>query len=671
MKRKMVYIGLSYIFGLFFASFFNFKGQILIISGIILAFVFICYILRMKAVHFIICAVVFISGFEIYNLYNTRVYRNIVNYNGQDVFYSGTVSDIKNYSNDKSLYKLSGKINSHTKADIIYYGDTLDCSYQDRLEFSCVMSQFENTFLFAQKDYYESSGFFLQTDKANDITIKENHGFSLRRTILDYRDKINNKISCILPDENGAVVTAMLFGDKSGLGNDVKTSLYRCGIGHAMAVSGMHLVLVTSVIAALIKKIRISGCCKFILIEISIILFVIFTGMSISVIRAAIMLTLIYGAAIFNRQTDTLNSLCIAFFVLTLPAPYLIKNSSFILSVAGTFGIGVFAPFVTKDMEEDTFLRRLKKKLAIMLCVSVAVFPLSVAYFDETSLIAPLSNILVIPVCVFVLFCGFAVAITGGTEIIAYPALMAGGLGSRFILKISEYVSSVPFTHIPLGFSYLPVIVILLSAFVVFTSLKFKKGNYTAMSILISCVVLCISSFVYRYLNRDIISVYRTGTQKAASVIIEHNGNSDIIDLTGGGKSAEYTSKILNRYGIHDINSITFIKNQYQSMSEYNMQLSFNNIKHVYVPYNTYIYDNLKVCGCIPEFTYTENLQYKYNDYSVVFENDGSVTIIYGKSQIKCSVDQITFSGCENIYTDTNTAVIADSRGNADIYSLE
>ena len=671
MKRKMVYIGLSYILGLFFASFFNFKGQILIISGIILAFAAACYILRMKAVHFIICAVVFISGFEIYYIYNKQIYGNIIKYNGQNVFYSGTVSDIKNYSNDKSVYKLSGKINSNTKADIIYYGDTLDCSYQDRLEFSCVMSQFENTFLFAQKEYYESSGFFLQTEKAYDITIKSKQGFSLKRTVLGYRDKINNKISSVLPDENGAVVTAMLFGDKSGLGDDVKTSLFRCGIGHAMAVSGMHLVLVTSVIAAMIKKIRISGLYKFILIEISIVLFVIFTGMSISVIRAAIMLTLIYGAVIFNRQTDTLNSLCIAFFVLTLPAPYLIKNSSFILSVAGTFGIGVFAPFVTKDMKEDGFLQRLKKKLAVMLCVSVSVFPFSAAYFDETSIVAPISNIVVIPVCVFVLFCGFAVAVTGGVDIIAYPALMAGGLGSRFIIKISGYVSSVTFTNISLGSGYLPIMVILLSAFVAFSSLKFRKGNYTALSIFISCVVLCISSVLYRYLNRDIISVYRTGTQRAASVIIEHNGNSDIIDLTGGAKSAEYTSKILNRYGIHNINSITFIKNQYQSMSAYDLQLSFDNIKHVYVPYNTYIYDGLKVCGCIPEFIYTENLQYKYNDYSVVFDDDGGLTVIYGKSQIKCSVDRITFSGCENIYTDTNTAVIADRSGNADIYSLE
>ena len=74
----------------------------------------------------------------------------------------------------------------------------------------------ENSFLFKAKDHYASEGIFLKTDKIKSVKITPGNRFSFRRTVYRYRDHISEKISSVLPGEYGALITAMLMGEKSG-----------------------------------------------------------------------------------------------------------------------------------------------------------------------------------------------------------------------------------------------------------------------------------------------------------------------------------------------------------------------------------------------------------------------------------------------------------------------
>lgn len=670
MKRKMVYIGLSYISGLFFASLFSLKGEIFIVLGIVLLMSFVFRSKNIRFVYMIVCAVMFVSGFSAYRMYQKNVYDKIMQYDSADVFYSGKVKEIKNYADEKSRYIISGKINSSVKADISYYGQTLECDYNDNISFRCTLNSFENSFLFKEKDYYESNSIFLGTKDASDIKIEKDKDFSFVRSILRYSTYINEKISYILPGENGALMSAMLTGDKSGLDDSSLTALYRCGIGHMMAVSGMHLVFMVSFVSVFLNRAGLYGVFRFLLLEICIVLFVIFTGMSVSVMRAAFMITLINGASLFSRQPDPMSSLCTAAFVLVLTEPFLIKNSSFLLSVAGTFGASVFAPSVTECMSDKSFIDRCTKNLAVMFCITAVVFPFSVMFFDETSIISPLTNIVVAPLCMIVLGCGFMVAFCGGIDFVAYPAVIAGGLISKVILKISRFTAQLRFT-MPLKTEHIAALSVFMTIFVCVTYLRYKKSSYVMLSLVLCISITAVCNAFYSYSQRDIISVYRTGNKKSAAIIIANGTNADIIDITGGAKSAEYVQKIVSSYNIRNINSVTFTHNPYQSMASYDSALRYEDVYNVYIPDKTYIYDKSRICGCIPEVMDMNDVQYVYDDYTISFDSKGEVTVKYGQTVIKCTALDVISENSNELYTEQNILLKADAYGNVDINYLE
>lgn len=668
MKRKMVYIGISYIVGLFFASLFSLDIQITLALFILLASAVFCMISRKKFVYFAVCAVFFSLGTAAFDMYDHYVYEEILSFEGQDVFYSGKVTEIKNYADDRSCYKLSGKINSSVNADIIYYGDTVKCDFYDTLNFRCTLNGFENTYLFKTKDYYRSCGIFLETDDAYDIEVCKNENFSFMRMIYHYREYTGKRISAILSGDVGAFITAMLIGDKSGIDESSKSALYKCGTGHMLAVSGIHLVIITSIAVGILRKFKMSKKAKAVSAIIFTILFAVFSGMSVSAMRASLMMILVYGAEIFDRQTDPLNSLCIVAFILVLPQPFLIGNTSFLLSASGTFGACVLAPSVTKNMNDENIFKRFMKNAVSVFCISLSVFPFEVMFLDEVSLISPVSDILLIPLCTFSLVCGFVTAVCGGVSFIAYPVLIAGGLSAKFVLKMSELLASSFPVSMPLKRNYMPALTLILTVFVIFTWLRFKKGKYTGAALAVSAVLMFFSSSLYNYMNRDVISVYRVGTKKSAALVVSKGRNADIIDMTGGSGSSGYVSKLLNGCGIKNINSVSFMKNPYQSMAVYTDSLAFSDVTHVYVPEKTYIYEETEVCGCFPEY-FSETVLIESSGYSIEADCEGETKIRFAGNDITADKDGIWINS--EYFTGLNIAAKADSSGNFYFYSLK
>ena len=132
-----------------------------------------------------------------------------------------------------------------------------------------------------------------------------------------------------LPEQEAGLLCAMLLGDKSGLDDETKTSLYRLGIGHVTAVSGLHLTLLCTLVSWLLGRLRLGKRAAFFVQTAVMTGFVLCTGISHSACRAAVMLLVVYSGDVFHRQSDPLNALCIAALALTGTRPYLIGSAPF------------------------------------------------------------------------------------------------------------------------------------------------------------------------------------------------------------------------------------------------------------------------------------------------------------------------------------------------------
>lgn len=605
MKRRLIYISFSYALGLLFASISLEKFGITVILSGFLVFFALCKVTDKSLKEVTLIIVPFLIAFGIYRFYNCYVYETLMKCDNTDGYFSGEITDITDYAQDNSGYILDGTINNTINARIICYNTSYNCKTGDTMSFECTFSRIESDYLFDSHNYYKQKNIYLSADDIKNLEIAESKGFSLRNTLYNYRDRMISKFRLNMDSETSAFLSAMVFGDKSDMDDSSKTMLYRSGIGHIMAVSGIHVSICAGFVILILKKLRLSKFVSFGILCMFLAVMVIIAESPVSAVRASIMLAVLYGAELFHRENDTLNTLALAVLIICISNPFAVHNQGFLLSVSGTYGIGVLAPYMTKNIDS-----KIIKSLLSMFYVSVCVMPLSILYFDEVSIISPLTNIVFIPLCSISLIIGLIFVMSGGLINLLFIAKYL----IRFIIFTVKLMGENSLIYIS-GNSD-TVFTVLISLFIAGVCMYFisKKRKY------IYAVILCGVIFMFGYnqivsiRNRDIFEIAFLGKNKNICAVINYNGNTDIIDLSGHYKSPEYVKKYLSQNHIENINNLIISKNYSSLSSSYQSALEHSDIKNIY--------------NCSGN-----EIQIKYNNYTFSC-NDGILTVIYDRYSV-------------------------------------
>ncbi len=630
-KRKMVYIGVSYAIGLFFASFITQISQVFLLAIVLVSGLLIMkYGAGMNLKEICMCGISFIFGVSLYFSYNVLTYEAVIKYAGTEepTEFCGKVLDVKEYAGDKSQYRIRGRLDGVQQAEILVYYDSKECDYGDKVTLSGTFEEFENSYIFPSKDYYKSQNIFLEASDIKDFQTEKSNTFSVVKVLRHYRDYISKVFYRVLAEDEADVLNAMMFGAKSGMDSYTKNSLFRMGIGHVMAVSGLHLVLFAEVVRKTLEKFLKNKKVIFMITEIFLVMFCICSGMSMSVMRSFIMLLIVYSADIFERKADTLNSLCIAVIVLTIFKPYTITNSSFLLSVSGVFGTGVVAPYLTGEMKASTKPQRLLRNIVSLLCTTIAVMPVSVMYFDETSLISPVSNLLLVPLCMMAMVTGFIVFFTGGLNIVAIPVLSLGGICCKIVTKVSETAGNFEFTHISFSGEYTEIFTAIFCIIALLACGIFRTRKSLVTVMITAVIFMAGTGTAQRIADRNMLKIAVVGENRKIAIVITDGKKADIIDFGGGSKTPQYVSKYLKKSGINKVATVTLYDRPLSSMATYSEDLKGINTKVLLVPENTFITDSLKI--------FSDNLQ---------IENFGNTEIAYPDYKFCLNENLEIFSG--------------------------
>ncbi len=630
LKRKMVYAGIAWAAGLTAATLLV-NVHVVLIASLVIAFLFkTVFRFNLKSIIFML--VTFSLAFGYLKIYDARISRNILALNNCIIHYSGKVTDYSDNADNKSVYYLDGKINNGHNAKLILYNETLMCEIGDRLDFDCTVTAIENDFLFSSRDYYKSKGIYLRTDLAENVSIS--HGdFSVRKILYNFREKVGECINRAVPPKEAGMVKGMLFGDKSGLEDDDMTMLYRVGIGHVTAVSGLHLVLFCNLISFVLKRIKTTKLTEFIVSELFMILFALCCGMAPSIMRSLVMMTLINAAPLFFRYTDSLNSTCIAVILLTIPNPFLITNQSFILSVSGAISSGVFAPYMTNHLKDDTYFSKRFKDIAYMLCVSLAVTPMSVICFGEFSFISPLTNLIITPICMFAVL----LAMIASLLIFINPEIIfrISGILCRIVINISDKIGQNNFTYTNISGEFVVVLLVMIILFCGASYLLFKNRKYTTLSVCVSVILFFVSCTFYNVCDSKNLKIALLGRSQTGVIIVSKGNNADIIDFSGKAVNSRYVKKYLESMSINKVNSLVIMDKISSCMSSYNLRLSLCDVDNVVIPKNTYVRNGTKICGVTPKYSDFScwNSDYGIYDVSLVGE---CITVDYGGFHFEC-----------------------------------
>jgi competence protein ComEC len=194
----------------------------------------------------------------------------------------------------------------------------------------------------------------------------------------------------------------------------------------------------------------------------SILFFAIMTGGSATVVRASIMASLVILAEVTKREYLILRVLILTGFLMVLHNPkILVFDPSFQLSFMATLGLITLSPIISKYLSFITEKWGLREIVSATLSTQIFVFPMILYMMGTLSIVAPLVNLLVLPIIPIAMFTGF---FTGVFGFIFYPISIFFGFISEFllayVLKTVEIFSNLPFASVTIkDFPFLLVIV--------------------------------------------------------------------------------------------------------------------------------------------------------------------------------------------------------------------
>ncbi|MCM1330776.1 MAG: competence protein ComEC family protein, partial [Ruminococcus sp.] len=636
MVRKMAYIGSSYLIGLFFASFLNVSANVLAAFSAIVVSVTAMILFGRKSFKISVCVISGAAAMLLYGLYEQFVYKNIIKYDGCEVEIKGVITDCTELRGDKTSYIVKGVINGDVTAKISCYADSTDAQIGDGVTVRGTAAGFKNSYTFPAEDYYKAKNMFLRINYVKDFEYAPRTGFSAKRALYAYRDKIIRVIGDNMDTDGKAVMEAMLFGDKSELESTQKTLMYRAGIGHLMAVSGVHLSVVCSFFWVFLSRLPINKFFRFGLLSVPILCFAAMAGFSNSVVRAAIMMTIVYGASLFRRRSDVFNSLGISVILLTAFSPFAVRDASFLLSVGGVFAIGVAAPALIKAIEQYRQLGNFSKSVITSVCVTLMIFPVTVLFFDEVSVMSPLSNLLLMPVCELILACGIIVVLTGGAAVIAVPVLKICEVLCGIVLAVSKLIGRLHFSYIPLGSDFVKISAAFSVGLIAALFLLTRKAGTTAAAAAVVLAFAAVSVNLHRLVSTDISAAFFTDGGSTAAVV--HNGRSAaVIDLDGGG-AASSAVKYLNRNGVYKVSSLILHSGANTSLPIYGNALELFELSAVMLPERD---KSLAVGEC---YFYEDNRYFETAGCTVYFYSESVIKLECGGAKIILYTDKSEYS---------------------------
>ena len=228
--------------------------------------------------------------------------------------------------------------------DVLAYASSDEFSIGQIIVITGTISLFEpaaNEGGFDVRSYYQSQkiDFGVWVD-----TVEAVHGTGNRYSnfLMQIRKRLSESIAgCQGTD---GILPAMLLGEKSQLDEEIK-SLYRlAGIGHILAISGLHVTMLGIGLYRLLRRcgVRYASCAVF--VSFVMLSYGWMTGGSMSTCRAVGMLLVYLLADVLGRGYDMLSALGLVIIVLLWDNPFLVHYSGFWLSVVAVLGVGVTGP---------------------------------------------------------------------------------------------------------------------------------------------------------------------------------------------------------------------------------------------------------------------------------------------------------------------------------------
>lgn len=411
---------------------------------------------------------------------------------------------------------------------------------------------------------------------------------------IGLKDSVHNEVYELLHnnlnDDNADICYAILFGQKEGLDEGLTQMFSYAGISHILAVSGLHISVLVSIIWFALRKVK---CNKYIRLAIfaSILLFYVYLcSFSPSVCRASIMALTLAICKTFMWEYDSLSSLSIAGIIILIVKPIMLFSISFQLSFMCIFSIITFAPCIEYVLRKIKCPKSLSKALAISIAVNVAILPIVINAFGKVSLLGVFSNLIVLPIFSIVYVLLFVMVLIGAIIKPLGVLLAIPNLFLHLIKVLANYVSEIPFgIYKVFNISYwviaLMIFVTLMIHYVI------SRSCWKFISILgLVCIIIMLFIFnalPSKYKGENLLIAKQYNSNIAISV------NNDKVTMIGSNISCSKLIFIMKELRLRNIDNIVAYDLQVNEINELEKICEEFEVEYVYIP-EKYKYESIK-----------------------------------------------------------------------------
>ena len=230
------------------------------------------------------------------------------------------------------------------------------------------------------------------------------------RYIFSVRTAFEENIQKKLTYPENEYALGITLGDESGIPKKIIENFNVTGLRHLLALSGMNITIIIIFLSMLFfflpKIIRIIAISFFIF------LFVMLTGASSSVVRAAVMGVIGIIALQSGRKMEPLHVLILALSCITVYNPFLLYSDiSLQFSVLAVLGLMYIEPILYSGHVNTKHKNELFQVLSATVAAQIAVLPVMIVFFEQISLISPITNVLIVPISTLAMILVFATAL--------------------------------------------------------------------------------------------------------------------------------------------------------------------------------------------------------------------------------------------------------------------
>jgi competence protein ComEC len=291
------------------------------------------------------------------------------------------------------------------------------------------------------------------------------HGSKPRQLLYALRSRLSQSLAEILPEPQASLAQGIVLGNRSMIPDSLETAFSHSGTAHLLAISGLHLGILTVMLIAL--GIRLFGRRHYIYVWLALViiwLYALITGMHPPVTRAVIMASLFLAAELLGRQRSAITALTFAAAIMVGLNPQILWQASFQMSFLAMTGlIFIFPPLqaagkkaVKATLGEDgaavSAASMAIDSLSASLGAILAVWPLIAYYFGIISFSGPLATFCALPALPGIILTG---ALAGGIGIIALPLAQVIGwlawLFLSYLLLLVNIFASLPWAFTETG----------------------------------------------------------------------------------------------------------------------------------------------------------------------------------------------------------------------------